>query len=70
LGSWRRVLDAWRRVRTAPEPSAGRMAEARLLLTLAVEDWLAGELSKWVTFLLLCATFVGACLALVRELYG
>jgi hypothetical protein len=46
------------------------MAEARLLLTLAVEDWLAGELSKWVTFLLLCATFVGACLALVRELYG
>jgi hypothetical protein len=68
FGSWRKVLDAWRGLRAAREPSTGRIAEARALLVSAIEDWLAGELSKWLTLLLLCATVVAGLLAVSRLL--
>jgi hypothetical protein len=46
------------------------MPEAKRLLVLAVEDWLAGEFSKWVTLLLLCVTLVTAGLALAKQMSG
>jgi hypothetical protein len=46
------------------------MEEAKMLFALAIEDWLAGELSKWLLLLLLCATVIAGFLALARLLAG
>lgn len=66
VGSWRRVLDAWRGLQTAQAPSPNSGSAEWLLFVLALEDWLVGEFSKWLTFLFFCATLVAAVLALAK----
>jgi hypothetical protein len=70
FGSWGKVLVAWKGLQTVQDRGAAPSSEARVLFWLSLEDWLVGDLSKWVTLLLLCATLVQGCLALAKQAAG
>ncbi len=69
VGSWGKVLAAWKGLQKVRTRKAVPTTEARLFW-LSLEDWLVGEFSKWVTLLLLFATLLEGCLALAKQLAG
>jgi hypothetical protein len=66
LGSWRKVVEAWKRFLAMHHQAPGPAQGARNFLLWALSDWLSGELSKWITVALLGATLVAGVLALTH----